>query len=104
MVSAKRKTNPVKPWDFDLVYPDDWLPLLLFPLTGLAIIAEEIRDRALAELGEKPALQEELLRHRMSFESDEITREEYEERAAKLLAELDTIEEYEKKRQEDKHS
>jgi len=103
-VSAKRKTNPVKPWDFDLVYPDDWLSLLLFPLSGLVIVAEEIRDRALAELGEKPALQEELSRLRMSFESDEITGEEYEERAAKLLAELDTIKEYEKKRQEDKHS
>jgi len=60
--------------------------LSLFPFEGLSILAEEVKERAQAELLEKPGLEDEILDLRILLESDQITVEEYQRREAEIRA------------------
>ncbi len=60
--------------------------LSLFPFEGLSILAEEVKERAQAELLEKPGLEDEILGLRILLESDQITNEEYRRREAEIRA------------------
>ncbi len=58
----------------------------LFPFEGLTILAEEVKERAQAELLEKPGLEDEILDLRILLESDQITVEEYQRREKEIRA------------------
>ncbi|MDO9575470.1 MAG: gas vesicle protein GvpG [bacterium] len=85
-----------KPREYDLIRLDDLGGLLFPPIKALAIIAEEIRDKALAEIAGKRDLKEELLHLRMLYESGMITKEEYEKRAKEVTAKLEAVKEHNK--------
>jgi len=58
----------------------------LFPFEGLSILAEELQERARAELLEKPGLEDEILDLRIFLESDRITEEDYQRREKEIRA------------------
>jgi len=63
--------------------------LILLPFEGLSILAEELRDRARAELLEEARLEDEILDLRILLESDQITEQEYEKREKEIRAKYD---------------
>jgi len=58
--------------------------LFLAPFEALSHLAEEVKERAQAELLEKPGLEDEILDLRTLLESDQITVEEYQRREREL--------------------
>ncbi len=60
--------------------------LSLAPFESLSYIAEEVKERAEAELLEKPGLEDEILDLRTLLESDQIGDEEYQRREKEIRA------------------
>ncbi len=61
------------------------LRLLFAPLTGITWIAEQIQERADAELDDKENLQKRLLTLQLAFDMGEISEEEFEVQEEELL-------------------
>ncbi|MDO9578991.1 MAG: gas vesicle protein GvpG [Bacteroidales bacterium] len=86
-----------KPKEYDLLYLDDLAKVLFCPLEALTVLAEEIKDRALAEIAGKGDLKEEIFNLKMLYESGMLNEDEYKKRVEKLIAELETVKEHNKK-------
>jgi len=100
--TREKKTIPEMPPDiktreYDLLYLDDLARGLFCPLEAFTVLAEEIRDRALAEIAGKGDLKEELFNLKMLYESGMLNEDEYKKRVEKLIAELETVKEHNKK-------
>lgn len=80
---------------FDLVFP------FLIPIKGITWIGQKIKEMAENELTDKSKIQEELLNLQMRFEMDEISKEEYEKKEAKLLERFEAIRKYEEEKSEE---
>lgn len=87
-----------KPREYDLLYLDDLEKASFWPLEAFIVIAEEIRDKALAEIAGKRDLKEELINLRMLYESDMLTKDEYKKRVEEIIAELETVKEHNKRK------
>ncbi len=85
-----------KPREYDLLYLDDLERGLFCPLEAFTVLAEEIRDRALAEIAGKGDLKEELFNLKMLYESGMLNEDEYKKRVDELIAELETVKEHNK--------
>jgi hypothetical protein len=59
--------------------------LLFSPITGLTWIAEQIQERALAELNDRENLQKRLLALQLAFDMGEIPEDEFEKQEEMLL-------------------
>jgi hypothetical protein len=59
--------------------------LLFSPITGIAWIAEQIQERALAELNDRENLQKRLLALQLAFDMGEISEDEFEQKEEMLL-------------------
>jgi len=86
-----------KPREYELLNLDDLAKVLVYPLEAITVLAEEIRDRALAEIAGKVDLKEELFNLKMFYESGMLNEDEYKKRVEKLIAELETVKEHNKK-------
>ena len=86
-----------KPREYELLNLDDLAKVLVYPLEAITVLAEEIRDRALAEIAGKRALKEELFNLKMLYESGMLNEDEYKKRVEKLIAELEAVKEHNKK-------
>ena len=86
-----------KPREYELLNLDDLAKVLVYPLEAFTVLAGEIRDRALAEIAGKRALKEELFNLKMLYESGMLNEDEYKKRVEKLIAELETVKEHNKK-------
>ena len=94
---AKKKIPPgKKPQKYDLLYLDDLEKVLFWPVETLIIIAEEIMDKALAEIASRRDLKEELINLKMLCESGMLTEEEYKKRIKEVTAQLEAVKEYNK--------
>jgi hypothetical protein len=74
------------------------LDFLLSPLTGLTWIAEQIQERAEAEIDNQENLHKRLLALQLAVDMGEISEAEFEEQEEELLLAIQAIEE--RKRQE----
>ncbi len=68
------------------------LRLLFAPITGLAWIAEQIQERAEAELDNKENLHKRLLALQLAVDMGEISEEEFEVQEEELLLAIQAIE------------
>lgn len=91
-----KKRYRKKPREYELLYLDDLGKVLFWPLGAFTFLAEEIRDRALAEIAGRRDLKEELINLEMLYESGTLTEDEYKKRAEELIAELETVKEHNK--------
>lgn len=71
------------------------LPLLFSPITGIAWIAEQIQERADAELDDKENLQKRLLALQLAFDMGEIPEDEFEIQEEELLLAIQALEDAE---------
>jgi Gas vesicle protein G len=69
------------------------LRLLFAPVTGLGWIAEQIQERATAELDDKENLSKRLLALQLAFDMGEIPEDEFEEQEEELLLAIQALEE-----------
>jgi len=91
-----------KPREYDLLYLDDLAEVLLCPLEAFTVLAEEIRDRILAEIVSKKDLKKELFNLKMLYNSDMLTKDEYKKSVEKLISELKTVKEHNKTKEPEK--
>jgi len=68
------------------------LRLLFAPITGLTWIAEQIQERAEAELDDQQNLQKRLLTLQMAFDMGEISEADFEEQEDALLLAMQALE------------
>lgn len=68
------------------------LRLLFTPVTGLAWIAEQIQERADAELDDKENLHKRLLALQLAFDMGEIPEDEFEAQEEELLLAIQALE------------
>lgn len=66
--------------------------LLFTPVTGLAWIAEQIQERAEAELDQTENLQKRLLALQLAFDMGEIPEDEFEAQEEELLLAIQALE------------
>lgn len=66
--------------------------LLFAPVTGLAWIAEQIQERADAELDDQENLSKQLLTLQLAFDMGDISEDEFEMREEELLLAIQAIE------------
>ncbi|MBD2019854.1 gas vesicle protein GvpG [Leptolyngbya sp. FACHB-36] len=66
--------------------------LLFAPVTGLAWIAEQIQERADAELDDQENLSKQLLTLQLAFDMGDIPEDEFEVREEELLLAIQAIE------------
>ncbi len=69
------------------------LRLLFAPVTGLGWIAEQIQERASAELDDKENLNKRLLALQLAFDMGDIPEDEFEEQEEELLLAIQALEE-----------
>jgi hypothetical protein len=69
------------------------LRLLFAPVTGLGWIAEQIQERAAAELDDKENLSKRLLALQLAFDMGEIPEDEFEQQEEELLLAIQALEE-----------
>ena len=67
------------------------LRLLFAPVTGIAWIAEQIQERADAELDDKENLHKQLLALQLAFDMGEIPEDEYETQEEELLLAIQAL-------------
>lgn len=71
--------------------------LLFTPVTGLAWIAEQIQERAEAELDQTENLQKRLLALQLAFDMGEIPEDEFEAQEEELLLAIQALEDQARK-------
>jgi len=76
------------------------LRLLFAPITGMTWIAEQIQERAEAELDDKENLSKRLLTLQLAFDMGEISEEDFEVQEEELLLAIQAIEEQQQEEQE----
>jgi hypothetical protein len=67
------------------------LRLLFAPVTGIAWIAEQIQERAEAELDNRENLHKRLLALQLAFDMGELSEEDFEEQEEALLLAIEAI-------------
>ncbi len=67
------------------------LRLLFAPVTGIAWIAEQVQDRAEAELDNRENLHKRLLALQLAFDMGELSEEDFEEQEEALLLAIEAI-------------
>lgn len=77
------------------------LRLLFAPLDGLAWIAEQIQERADAELDDKENLHKRLLALQLAFDMGDIEEAEFEEQEEELLLAIQAMEDAERQAAEE---
>ena len=91
-----------KPREYELLNLDDLAKVLVYPLEAITVLAEEIRDRILAEIVSKKDLKKELFNLKMLYDSDMLTKDEYKKSVEKLISELKTVKEHNKTKEEER--
>lgn len=76
------------------------LRLLFTPITGIAWIAEQIQERADAELDDKENLHKRLLALQLAFDMGEIEEAAFEEQEEELLLAIQAVEDQERENSE----
>lgn len=76
------------------------LRLLFTPITGIAWIAEQIQERADAELDDKENLHKRLLALQLAFDMGEIEEEAFEAQEEELLLAIQAVEDQERENSE----
>jgi hypothetical protein len=67
------------------------LRLLFAPVTGIAWIAEQVQERAEAELDNRENLHKRLLALQLAFDMGELSEEDFEEQEEALLLAIEAI-------------
>lgn len=62
--------------------------ILLFPLKGIAFVAQKIAEQVEMEQTDEATIQQQLLEVQLLYEMDDISEEEYETRTAELITAL----------------
>lgn len=70
--------------------------MLLNPLSGLIWIAEQIQERAAAELDEKENLSKRLLSLQLSLDMGDLSEDEYDEKENEILIKMKEVAERER--------
>jgi Gas vesicle protein G len=70
--------------------------MLLNPLSGLIWIAEQIQERAAAELDEKENLSKRLLSLQLALDMGDLSEDEYDERENEILIKMKEVAQREK--------
>ncbi len=65
--------------------------MLLNPLSGLIWIAEQIQERAAAELDEKENLSKRLLSLQLALDMGDLSEDEYDERENEILSKMKEV-------------
>ncbi len=65
--------------------------MLLNPLSGLIWIAEQIQERAAAELDEKENLSKRLLSLQLSLDMGDLSEDEYDEKENEILIKMQEV-------------
>jgi len=75
--------------------------LLFAPITGMTWIAEQIQERAEAELDDKENLSKRLLTLQLAFDMGEISEEDFEVQEEELLLAIQAIEEQQQQEEQE---
>lgn len=78
--------------------------LLFAPLTGITWIAEQIQERADAELDDKENLQKRLLALQLAFDMGEMPEEDFEVQEEELLLAIQALEDQEREALQEEES
>jgi hypothetical protein len=73
--------------------------MILNPLSGLIWIAEQIQERAAAELDEKENLSKRLLSLQLSLDMGDLSEDEYDEKENEILIKMKEVAQREKEDQ-----
>ncbi len=73
--------------------------MLLNPLSGLIWIAEQIQERAAAELDEKENLSKRLLSLQLSLDMGDLSEDEYDEKENEILIKMKEVAQREREEQ-----